>query len=117
MPQGHPGSSRSREFKHGNGTVRVGSFEQEMDSDLPNADDFVFHVSILSGRSSRRDNRKNQDSVSDAEWCLADVAPAMNRNAGLSSVEGSFRRCVWDQRLHKSSKFFSVNDADASHLK
>ncbi|MDB6068659.1 MAG: hypothetical protein JWR26_4867 [Pedosphaera sp.] len=37
------GSNRNHEFKHGQGTVRVGGFEQEIDSDLPDADDFTFH--------------------------------------------------------------------------
>src|SRR5262249_731371 len=39
----HLRANRNREFKHRQGTVRVGGFEQEFNSDLPDADNFGFH--------------------------------------------------------------------------
>src|SRR5206468_9963614 len=43
MGQRHLRSDWDREFKHRHGTTRVGSLEQESDSYLPDADNFVFH--------------------------------------------------------------------------
>ena len=43
MRQRNLGSNRNHKLKHGYGTVRVGSFKQELNSYLPDADDFVLH--------------------------------------------------------------------------
>jgi hypothetical protein len=43
MGQRNLRSHWDRKFKHRHGTTRVGSIEQESDSYLPDADNFVFH--------------------------------------------------------------------------
>src|SRR5262245_26304350 len=54
MWQRHLGSYRNHEFKHGNGTVGVGRFEQEFDSDLPDLDGSFFHMGNVSLSLFRR---------------------------------------------------------------
>jgi hypothetical protein len=81
MRQRHLGSNRNRKFKHGYGTVRVGSFQQEPNSYLPNSDNLAFHGDRMFSLSLSRLRSLPNSSIFPAT-AGAQRTPAVRASAG-----------------------------------